>query len=110
MKTLKGVVDAGNATDKDETRFVASEKLRLHLGMEVTRLLDKYEWDILVAPLQTEATSAIGSNPQIAVPMPAHPLDWPIPPKKKYGLVPTGPNTLYVCPSISSLAARLHDN
>jgi amidase len=109
MKTLKGAIDAGDATDKDKTRFVASEKLRLHVGMEVARLLDKYECDILVVPMWTEATSAIGGNPQIAAPMPAHPLDWPIPAEKKYGLVSTGPNIPYVCPSISSLAARPND-
>ena len=64
--------------------------------MDVARLLDKYECDIMVAPMWTEATTSLGGNPLIAVPMPAHPIDWPLPVKIKYERVSTGPNIPYV--------------
>jgi amidase len=92
MNTLKSAADAGGATDHDASRFTTSKTLRLHIGMEVARLLDKYECDILVAPMWTEATTSLGGNPLIAVPMPAHPTDWPLPVKRKYERVSTGPN------------------
>lgn len=87
INTLKSAADAGVATDHDASRFTASNALRIHIGMEVARLLDNHECDILVAPMWTEATTSLGGNPQIAVPMPAHPTDRPLPVKRKYGLV-----------------------
>ncbi|KAI0420586.1 hypothetical protein F5X98DRAFT_371556 [Xylaria grammica] len=78
--------------DRDTARFMASHNLRLHIGMEIARLLDKHKCGILAVPLWTETTSSIGGNPQIAVPIPPHPTEYPLPSKIKFGRVSTGPN------------------
>lgn len=51
MDTLRSAFAAGGATDHDTSRFTTSETLRLHIGMEVARLLDKRECDILAVPM-----------------------------------------------------------
>jgi hypothetical protein len=82
INTLKSAAGTGGVTDHDASRFATSETLCLHIDMEVARLLDKHECNILVAPMWTEATWE--ETPQIAVPMPAHPTDWPLPVRRKY--------------------------
>ncbi|KAJ8121676.1 hypothetical protein O1611_g10037 [Lasiodiplodia mahajangana] len=99
--TLVRAADYGDEADRDTARFMASHNLRLHIGMEIARLLDKYECDILAVPQGTDSTSSIGGNPQIAVPMPPHPTDYPLPSKIKFGRVSTGPNI----PSVQSPSA-----
>ncbi|KAH6640416.1 amidase signature domain-containing protein [Chaetomium tenue] len=106
MDTLRSALDAGGATDHDTSRFITSEKLRLYIGMEIARLLDKHECDILAVPMWTETTASLGGNPQIAVPMPAHPADWSLPAKRKYSLVSTGPN---IPTSIIFISRRFDD-
>lgn len=64
--------------DPSHLGYHKSSKLRLEFSTEISRLLDKYDCDILVAPTGTETTAAIGGNPQVAVPLPACPDGWPI--------------------------------
>ena len=51
MSTFKIAAEAGDEADRDISRFTESEKFRLHIGMEIARLLDKHKCDILVAPM-----------------------------------------------------------
>lgn len=106
FSTLVRAADDGDEADRDTGRFMASQDLRLHIGMEIGRLLDKYECDVLAVPLWTETTSSIGGNPQIAVPMPPHPTDYPLPSKVKFGRVSTGPN---IPTSITFIGRRFDD-
>ncbi|KAI0105432.1 amidase signature enzyme [Nemania sp. FL0031] len=104
--TLVRAADDGDEADRDTGRFMASQNLRLHIGMDIARLLDKYECDILAVPLWTETPSSIGGNPHIAVPMPPHPTDYPLPSKIKFGRVSTGPN---IPTSIMFIGRRFDD-
>ncbi|KAG7292005.1 hypothetical protein NEMBOFW57_002036 [Staphylotrichum longicolle] len=65
-RNTKVAAEAGDAADRDASHFTASQELRLHIGMDIARLLDKYECDILAVPMWTETISSIGGNPQIA--------------------------------------------
>lgn len=111
INTLKQAADSGDEADSDMSRFTASHNLRLHIGMEIARLLDKYECDILAVPMWTETTSSLGGNPHIAVPMPPHPANYPLPAKVKFGRVSTGPNIPYgLIPPLFSVCAQDTDS
>jgi hypothetical protein len=74
----------------DDTSVARSRELRTRAALQIPALLDETSCDILVVPCWTETTASYGGCPQIAVPMPAYPADWPIK-SKPTGIKTRGP-------------------
>lgn len=67
-----------------------SRELRTRMALQIPALLDESSCDMLVVPCWTETTASYGGCPQIAVPMPAYPADWPVK-SKPTGIRTRGP-------------------
>ena len=88
---LESASELGRQFDTDPRAYEESKELRLKMGMEVGKLLDKYDCHLLATPSWTDTTADIGGNPQISLPLPALPKEFPLK-LRGNGMVADGPN------------------
>ncbi|CAH0051086.1 unnamed protein product, partial [Clonostachys solani] len=81
----------GRECDINPQAYEESRSLRLRMGMEIGKLLDNYNCSLLVTPSWTDTTASLGGNPQISLPLPALPEDFPVK-LRGNGMVADGPN------------------
>lgn len=87
---LEMSAEAGKAFAEDPSPYEKAASLREHFSTEIPRMLEAYNCDLLIAPTGADTTAYIGGNPQVSVPLPPYPDNWPIK-RRPDGAISEGP-------------------